>query len=101
MSSIFEVKNDIVAASPKIKHAYLRNTIWWKGFKSTWSYLKFQRTMNLKKKELLMTQTIKELWKLTLSLDVVLFIKRLYLKFLDWMMKILFLVLNMRNCHLD
>ena len=82
MSSIFEVKNDIVAASPKIKHAYLRNTIWWKGFKSTWSYLKFQRTMNLKKKELLMTQTIKELWKLTLSLDVVLFIKRLYLKFL-------------------
>ena len=52
MSSIFEVKNDIVAASPKIKHAYLRNTIWWKGFKSTWSYLKFQRTMNLKKKRI-------------------------------------------------
>ena len=51
MSSIFEVKNDIVAASPKIKHAYLRNTIWWKGFKSTWSYLKFQQTMNLKKKK--------------------------------------------------
>ena len=53
MSSIFEVKNDIVAASPKIKHAYLRNTIWWKGFKSTWSYLKFQRTMNLKKKRII------------------------------------------------
>ena len=50
MSSIFLDENDIVAASPKIKHAYLRNTIWWKGFKSTWSYLKFQRTMNLKKK---------------------------------------------------
>lgn len=53
MSSIFEVKNDIVAASPKIKHAYLRNTIWWKGFKSTWSYLKFQRTMNLKNKRII------------------------------------------------
>ena len=53
MSSIFEVKNDIVAASPKIKHAYLRNTIWWKGFKSTLSYLKFQRTMNLKKKRII------------------------------------------------
>jgi GT2 family glycosyltransferase len=52
MSSIFLDENDIVAASPKIKHAYLRNTIWWKGFKSTWSYLKFQRTMNLKKKRI-------------------------------------------------
>ena len=53
MSSIFEVKNDIVAASPKIKHAYLRNTIWLQGFKSTWSYLKFQRTMNLKKERII------------------------------------------------
>jgi len=53
MSSIFEVKDNIVAASPKIKHAYLRNTIWWKGFKSTWTYLKFQRTMNLKKKRII------------------------------------------------
>ena len=59
MSSIFEVKNDIVAASPKIKHAHLRNTIWWKGFKSTWSYLKFQRTMNLKKKRIIDNSTYK------------------------------------------
>ena len=59
MSSIFEVKNDIVAASPKIKHAYLRNTIWWKGFKSTWAYLKFQRTMNLKKKRIIDNSTYK------------------------------------------
>ena len=59
MSSIFEVKDDIVAASPKIKHAYLRNTIWWKGFKSTWAYLKFQRTMNLKKKRIIDNSTYK------------------------------------------
>ena len=51
MSSVFTNENNIVAASPKIKHAYLRETIWWKGFNSSWSYLKFQRTMNLKKKK--------------------------------------------------
>ena len=51
MSLLFLDDSDIVAASPKIKHAYLRNTIWWKGFKLTWFYLKFQRTMNLKKKK--------------------------------------------------
>jgi len=50
MSLLFSNNTNIVAASPKIKHAYLRDTIWWKGFKYTWSYLKFQRTMNLKKK---------------------------------------------------
>ena len=61
MSSIFEVKNDIVAASPKIKHAYLRNTIWWKGFKSTWSYLKFQRTMNLQKKRIIDNSSYKDI----------------------------------------
>jgi GT2 family glycosyltransferase len=53
MSSIFLNESNIVAASPKINHAYLRDTIWWKGFKSTWSYLKFQRTMNLKKKRII------------------------------------------------
>jgi len=54
MSSIFTNENyNIVAASPKIKHAYLRDTIWWKGLKITGSYLKFQKTMNLKKKRIL------------------------------------------------
>ena len=53
MSLLFVNDNNIIAASPKIKHAYLRDTIWWKGFKSNWSYLKFQKTMNLKKKRIL------------------------------------------------
>ena len=43
---------DIVAVSPKVKHAYLRDTIWWAGIKFNWFYLKFQRTMNLKKKRI-------------------------------------------------
>ena len=41
---------DIVSASPKIMHAYKKNSVWFKGFKMNWPYLKFQRTMNLKKK---------------------------------------------------
>ncbi len=49
----------IVAASPKIKHAYLRDTVWWSGFKKSWSYLKFQRTMNLKKKRIIDNKDIK------------------------------------------
>jgi GT2 family glycosyltransferase len=52
MSSLFLNENNIIAASPKIKHAYLRNTIWWKGFKTNWYYLKFQKTMNLQKKRI-------------------------------------------------
>ena len=51
MIEMFNNNEEIIAASPKIKHAYLRHTIWWCGFKSSWSYLKFQRTMNLKKKK--------------------------------------------------
>ena len=39
-----------VSASPKIMHAYIKKSIWFKGFKMRWSYLKFQKTMNLKKK---------------------------------------------------
>jgi GT2 family glycosyltransferase len=61
MESIFNNDSEIVAASPKIKHAYLRNTIWWCGFKSTWSYLKFQRTMNLKKKRIMDNENYKGL----------------------------------------
>ena len=61
MESIFNSDSKIVAASPKIKHAYLRNTIWWCGFKSTWSYLKFQRTMNLKKKRIMDNENYKGL----------------------------------------
>ena len=52
MVSLFDSHQDVIAASPKIKHAYLRHTIWWCGFKTSWSYLKFQRTMNLKKKRI-------------------------------------------------
>jgi len=59
MSLLFLDDSDIVAASPKIKHAYLRNTIWWKGSKLTWFYLKFQRTMNLKKKRIIDDETHK------------------------------------------
>ena len=59
MSLLFLNDSDIVAASPKIKHAYLRNTIWWKGSKLTWFYLKFQRTMNLKKKRIIDDETHK------------------------------------------
>ncbi len=51
MIDTLESHKDIVAASPKIKHAYLRHTIWWAGMKLNWSYLKFQETMNLKKKK--------------------------------------------------
>ena len=57
MISLF-TNDDIVAASPKIKHAYLRHTVWWCGFKSSWSYLKFQRTMNLKKKRIIDNKNI-------------------------------------------
>ena len=52
MKNLFQQDKMIVAASPKIKHAFLRNTIWWAGLKINWSYLKFQRTMNLKKKRI-------------------------------------------------
>jgi len=52
MKDLFEKDNKIVAASPKIKHAYLRDTVWWAGFKMSWSYLKFHKTMNLKKKRM-------------------------------------------------
>ena len=51
MIDALEKNKKMVAMSPKIKHAGLRNTIWWAGLTIKWSYLKFQRTMNLKKKE--------------------------------------------------
>lgn len=59
MISVLNSDTDIVAASPKIKHAYLRNTIWWHGFNLTWSYLKFQKTMNLKKKRIMDNPSLK------------------------------------------
>tara|TARA_Y100001958_G_C21241489_1_gene569361 strand:- start:1584 stop:2576 length:993 start_codon:yes stop_codon:yes gene_type:complete len=40
----------VVSASPKIMHAYIKKSVWFQGFKMNWTYLKFQRTMNLKKK---------------------------------------------------
>jgi len=59
MVEILENDKNIVAASPKIKHAYLRNTVWWAGMKINWSYLKFQKTMNLKKKRILDNKNLK------------------------------------------
>ncbi len=61
MIDTLENDTDIVAASPKIKHAYLRHTIWWAGMKLNWSYLKFQGTMNLKKKRIIDNQNFKGL----------------------------------------
>ena len=61
MIEMFNNNEEIIAASPKIKHAYLRHTIWWCGFKSSWSYLKFQRTMNLKKKKIIDNKKLKGL----------------------------------------
>ena len=52
MIQVLNKNNEIVALSPKVKHAYLRDTIWWKGVNFNWAYLKFQRTMNLKKKRI-------------------------------------------------
>jgi len=59
MINTMEIEKKVVAASPKIRHAYLRNTIWWAGIKINWSYLKFQRTMNLKKKRISDDQSYK------------------------------------------
>ena len=53
MINTLEKNKDVVAASPKIKHGYLKHTIWWSGFNINPYYLKFQRTMNLKKKRIL------------------------------------------------
>ena len=61
MVDTFENQKNIVAASPKIKHAYLRHTVWWAGMKLSWSYLKFQRTMNLKKKRIIDNESFKGL----------------------------------------
>ena len=63
MIKIFDNDKNIIASSPKIKHAYLRHTVWWCGFNSTWSYLKFQRTMNLKKKRIIDNENLKGLIK--------------------------------------
>jgi len=52
MVNLFQNDSSIAAASPKIKHAYLRDTVWWYHFKMDWFYLKFQRTMNLQKKKI-------------------------------------------------
>jgi GT2 family glycosyltransferase len=54
-----ENNNDFIAASPKIIHGGLRHTIWWHGFKRSWSFLKFHRLMNLKKKRIIDDPSIK------------------------------------------
>ena len=51
--STLENDKKIVAISPKIKHAGLRETVWWAGLKVKWYFLKFHKTMNLKKKRIL------------------------------------------------
>ena len=55
MINLFEKDETIAAASPKIKNAnkHFRDTIWWAGLKINWSYLKFHKTMNLKKKKII------------------------------------------------
>ena len=45
--------NNIVAASPKIIHGGLKNTIWWCGWYWSWGFLKFHKLMNLKKKRII------------------------------------------------
>lgn len=40
----------VAAVSPKILHWYRENVVWYQGFIKDWKYLKFHRTMNLKKK---------------------------------------------------
>ena len=54
-----ENNKDFIAASPKIIHGGLRHTIWWHGFKRSWSFLKFHRLMNLKKKRIIDDPSIK------------------------------------------
>tara|TARA_B100001059_G_scaffold233920_1_gene275123 strand:+ start:2747 stop:3775 length:1029 start_codon:yes stop_codon:yes gene_type:complete len=54
-----ENNNDFIAASPKIIHGGLRHTVWWHGFKRSWSFLKFHRLMNLKKKRIIDDPSIK------------------------------------------
>lgn len=56
-------KNNTLAVSPKILHAYLPITIWWHEFYLTWSFLKFQKTMNLKKKRIYNSSMIKGIKK--------------------------------------
>jgi len=48
----FRNKN-IAAISPKILHGHLTNTVWWSEFYMSWSFLKFQGTVNAKKNRIL------------------------------------------------
>ena len=43
-----EKDKTIVAASPKIIHGQMRNTIWWHGWYLSWDFYKFHKMMNLK-----------------------------------------------------
>ena len=43
----------IAAISPKILHGHLTETVWWSEFYMNWFYLKFQGTVNAKKKRFL------------------------------------------------
>ena len=45
-----ENDKNIVAASPKIIHGGMRNTIWWRGWYLSWGFYKFHKLTNLKKK---------------------------------------------------
>ena len=47
-----ENNKDTVAASPKIIHGGMRNTIWWCGWYLSWGFYKFHKLMNLKKKRI-------------------------------------------------
>ena len=63
MIKVFETDKEIVALSPKVKHAFIRDSVWWKGITFNWFYLKFQRTMNLKKKRTFDNKNLKGLIK--------------------------------------
>ncbi|OUW75782.1 MAG: hypothetical protein CBD72_05500 [Flavobacteriaceae bacterium TMED212] len=52
---------DIASASPKIMHAFIKKSVWFQGFKMKWSYLKFQRTMNLQKKRYFDNQNLNKI----------------------------------------
>ena len=47
-----ENDKNIVAASPKIMHGGMRNTIWWRGWYLSWGFYKFHKLMNLKNKRI-------------------------------------------------
>ena len=62
LEGIIKTLNDnkeYMAASPKIIHRGMKNTIWWCGFHFNWAFLKFHKMMNLKKKRIYDDETFR------------------------------------------